>query len=470
MKPKNLLRTAQLNTIAELKASLGVQAVLGMGAGKTVSALTAIDDMIGDGLIGAAIVTAPRTVAIETWPTEIAEWEHTKDIDLVVLEGNPARRAKLLAEDHDIYVIGHDNLIWLVDELNANYKYDDRRWDLLCIDELSKFKSARGKRAKKLARVSEKFGAIWGMSGTPKPNTWEDQWMQLNLISAGTAWGGKSFDDWRRAYFRPLDYQQRSWAIHDFAIPILRRTIDTWSFTIPPSQLSDVPFTAGDDHDFFVDLTDEALADLETLEKELFVELGREGTDLREDDEEIMLVLAKAQATGKMEQILQGFLYRDGQTLQTYRNPKIEMLERVLDDVGGEPVLIPYYFKEDLEAVRSILPGAPHLGAGVNDVETKRLIAAWNAGDIERLLIHPASAGHGLNLQKGPGHRLVWYTPTWSAEMYAQTVKRLARPGQAAPVWSHRIRARHWLDDLKINRVEHKLKEQADFIDQMRKV
>ena len=464
---KTALRPAQIATVKELKESVGVQAIMGMGAGKTASALTAIAELLEEGTIGAAIVIAPRRVALTTWPEEVTKWAHLQGVDLVVLSGTPKQRARALTGDHDVYVMGIDNLQWLLDFMEKAYPKSDRRWDLLCIDELSRFKSPRGERAKALRRAASDFRAIWGLTGTPRPNSWEDQWMPLMLVSAGEAWGGESFDDWRRARFRPLDYQQHKWEAHSFAVPEIARVVDTWSFAVAPSAETDIPFNAGDDHDIFVDLCGPALRDLDELSKRALVEIGQSGADVREliaaGDEEVVVALTQAVANSKMEQILQGFIYRDGVTMQTYRPVKLDALEDLIEGNGGENLLVPYWYREELDALFKRFGERPYLGHGVSDRESARTIHAWNEGRIPLLPVHPASAGHGLNLQEG-GRRLVWLGPIWSHELYVQTCKRLARPGQAAPVYSHRIRARHWLDDLKVNRVEGKMAEERDFI------
>lgn len=462
------LRPAQVRTIVELMESAGVQAVLGMGAGKTVAALTAIRKLLDAGTIRAAIITAPVRVALSTWPGEIAGWEHLRGLDYTVLQGPPAKRLAKLKEQHQVYIVSIDNLVWLLGAL-ASYATTDARWDQLVIDELSRFKSPRGERAKVLRKQASKFKSIWGLTGTPRPNSEEDLWMPLQLVSANEAFD-KSFDDWRRSNFMPLDPNGYSWRIHKFARNDLARLVDQWSFTIPAHEVTDVPFNSGDDFDTFVDLTPEATRDLGTMEKELLVELGLGTVDLRNPDEDVMFALSKAVASGKMTQLMQGFLYREGQTLQTYDNPKMDALAEMLEQAGGDNVLVPYYFKEDMTALRGRFGDKlPCLGAGTSDKEAARLIDAWNAGDIPVLPIHPASAGHGLNLQFG-GHNMFWYHMTWSAELYIQTCKRLARPGQRNPVYSRRIRARHWLEDLRVNRVEAKIKEETEFMQRMRTI
>lgn len=467
------LRDVQQRAITRLYESQGVQAVMPMGSGKTVCALTAASEMLQDGAIRAGVVAAPPRVAARTWSTEVAKWSHLTGLRLQLLIGTPKQRAAKLRQPADVYVVSLENLPWLIKELRK-LGDDHPAWDLLIIDELSRMKSPRGARAKALNRNVERFKNIWGLTGTPKPNSWEDQWMPVQLVSRGWAWG-TGFDEWRRDHFRQMDHQGHEWKPHDFMLPAIRKVVDKYTFTVDPAEAAEVPFTSGDEHDVVVDLCPAALRDLESLEKELMVELGREGTDLRvaleEEDDDLVVALAKAQATGKMEQVLQGFLYRDAKTVQTYRRAKLEALEDMLHAADAEPVLIAYHFKEDLENLRDLLgPSLPYLGQGVSNKRTDDLVEAWGRGEVSRLALHPASAGHGLDGLQDGGRRFIWYAPTWSPELYLQAIKRLARSGQKLPVFSHRIRARHWLEDMRISRVEHKIKEEIDFINSLERV
>lgn len=474
MRSERDLRAVQQRAITRLYESAGVQAVMPMGSGKTVCALTAIKELRADGAIRASVVAAPPRVAARTWSTEQAKWEHLQDLNVVLLLGTPKQRLKLLAQRADVYVISIENLPWLVKELRE--QPDHPAWDLLVIDELSRFKSPRGARAKALNRNVERFKNIWGLTGTPKPNSWEDQWMPVQLVSRGWAWG-QGFDDWRREHFRQLDYNGFEWKPHDFMLPRIQDIVRRYSFTVDPAEAAEIPFTSGDDHDVFVDLCPAALRDLATLEKELLVRLGADGVDLHVDltdadaVERVVVAMGKAQASGKMEQVLQGFLYRDAATVQTYRRAKLEALEDMLYAADAEPVLIAYHFKEDLDNLRSLLgPSLPFLGDGTSNKRTDELVEAWARGDIQHLALHPASAGHGLDGLQDGGRRVIWYTPTWSPELYGQAIARLARSGQKLSVFSHRIRAKHWFEDMRIVRVQHKLLEQQDFINSLERV
>ena len=441
---------------------------MGLGAGKTAATLTAIVDLLAARTIRAAIIIAPVRVALHTWPTEITAWEHTKDLDFVVLSGTPEKRLRLLKERHQVYICSIDLLVWLIDALRK-FPKDDPRWDFLAIDELSRFKSPRGERAKKLNRFAERFKSIIGLTGTPRPNGWEDQYMPIQLVSAGTAWETHGFDEWRKTHFMQMDFHGYRWEPHKHAIPKMKRVIDEWTLVIPPDEATDVPFNYGPEYDVVVPLAPAQERDLETLKRDLLVELGAEGTDLLDPSEDFIAALSQATASGKMDQIIQGFLYRDGETVQTYGSAKLDALKDMLAANDGENVVIVYHYRHDLEALKKLLPDARILGSDTKDAEAVEIIEDWNAGKIQYLLCHPASVGHGIQLQFG-GRRMIWYQVTWSAELFAQMCKRIARPGQKHPVYVHRIVADHWLERLRISRVETKMAEEAAFMASLRRV
>lgn len=468
MRDRVQLRPVQLRLITEMKTSEGVGIVLGMGGGKTACALTAIADLKASGHIRAAIVIAPKRVALSTWPREVKIWSHLAHLDVGIIGGDKARRAAVLREKHDVYTCGIDNLPWLLDELKT--LPDHPGTDQLVIDELSRFKNPRGSRAKALNKSSSRFGAIWGLTGTPRPNGWEDLWMPLQILSKGRAWG-MPFDPWRQRHFEALDYHGRKWSIRPEAIPRLRSVIDTWCVTIPPEDVVDVPFVSGSDHDIVVPLSPAAKADADSMERNLMISLGRAGTlsDIDPEDDATVVALSAAVASGKLSQIMQGYIYKDGEAVQYYDTAKADALAEFVEDLDGEPLIVCYWFEEDLNVLRSMWPDLPHLGAGVSDKKADQIIEDWNAGRLPLLALHPASAGHGLNLQFG-GARMLWYAVPWSPELYAQTVKRLARPGQTRPVFVHRLLADHPYEQLRLRRVESKIDAEQEFIADLRSI
>lgn len=462
------LRGVQHRIVDELVNSAGVMIVLGMGGGKTVSALTAADDLLREKVIRAAVVIAPKRVALSTWPAEIRQWRHLQHLSIGVLAGSAKQREAVLNEPHDIYTCGIDLLPWLLNTFKARPHHPAH--DLLIIDELSRFKNPRGGRAKALNRASDRFGAIWGLTGTPRPNGWEDLWMPLQIISKGQAWR-EPFDPWRRRYFDQLDFHGYRWGVKPERLPSLRRVVDDWSVTIPREEVVDVPFVSGPEHDIVVTLSEDANTDASEMARDLMITLGRDGQSLDDvdpGDEEVIVALSAGVASGKIGQIMQGFLYRadDDKTPHQYVEAKLDALGDLIDGTGGEPTIVCYWYNEDLRGLQARFPGMPHLGSGVSDKAAARVIEDWNEGKIPLLALHPASAGHGLNLQFG-GARMVWYSMTWSAELYAQTIKRLARPGQTRPVFIHHILADHAYERLRMRRVLSKIDAEQDFIANM---
>jgi superfamily II DNA or RNA helicase len=469
VRPRSALRPAQLRVIEELKSSTGLQLVMGMGGGKTASFLTAVADLLAARTIRAAIVVAPVRVALTTWPNEISSWEHLCHLDAVVLAGSPEKRLKLLKEEHDIYICSIDSLVWLIDALRKFAK-DDPRWDMLGIDELSRFKSARGERAKKLNRFADRFRCLIGLTGTPRPNSWEDQYMPLQIVSAGEAWDTNGFDDWRKKHCVALDWRGFNWQVRDDALPYIRRVVDDWTLTIPPEESTDVPFNSGPEFDITVPLTPAQKADLADLEKDLLIELGAEGTEVLDDSEDTVAALSQATATQKATQILQGFLYRDGQTVQTYTDAKLKALDDLLAGADGENVIIVYNYRHDLERLKKHLPTARWVDREQSDEDFVTLIDACRRGEVQYLLAHSANLSHGVDgLQHGFA-RMIWFEASWSPEMTIQMIRRIARPGQTKPVFNHRILADHWLEQRRIERVEQKLAAETDFIATLRTV
>jgi hypothetical protein len=467
MRDRQDLRGVQHRIVDELIDSVGVMVVLGMGGGKTVSALTAADDLLQAGLIRAAVVAAPKRVALSTWPDEIRQWRHLQHLRVGVLSGSAKAREAVLDQPRDIYTCGIDLLPWLLEALKARPNHPAH--DLLIIDELSRFKNPRGDRAKALNRASDRFGAIWGLTGTPRPNGWEDLWMPLQIISKGQAWG-QPFDHWRRRYFDQLDFQGYRWGVKPERLPSMRKVVDDWSVTIPREEVVDVPFVSGPEHDIIVPLTEDAARDATDMATDLMITLGRGEQsldDVSADDEEVIVALSAGVASGKIGQIMQGFLYREGDDApHIYGDAKLAALTDLYEGSAGEPMIVCYWYNEDLQALKARYPGMRHLGSGVSDKAAARVIEDWNAGKTPMLALHPASAGHGLNLQFG-GARMVWYSVPWSAELYAQTIKRLARPGQTRPVFVHHILADHSYERLRMRRILSKIDAEQEFVANM---
>lgn len=463
MRTKSDLRSAQQRTITRLYEEPATQAILPMGAGKTASALTAFAELKADNEASDMFVLAPKRVSQLVWPAEPKLWEHLQRLRVVFVGGTQAQRQQALRTPADIYCIGIDNTQWFVEWLSVQ-KPERFGRSVLCIDELSRFKNPRGKRAKELFsylyRNPAAFMSIWGLTGTPRPNGYEDQFMPMKLLTRGALWG-KSFDRWRERWFYPLDYNGYNWAVRPESEAALVKDINTVSITIPLEDMPDLPeLNDGPEFVRWVDMPRDAAEVYKRMQVKLVAELKQKG--------ETIAAANMAVATGKLAQIAQGFLYETpGDELakrgaERLHDEKMVALLDLIEEADGEPVLVAYDFQEDLARLQQEFPGLPYLGAGVSDAKAAEFERGWNDGRFPIAAVHPASAGHGLNLQRG-GAQLIHYGLTWSAELYEQLLKRLHRPGQRSAVFSRPILMRGTVDELKYERVRNKITAQAAF-------
>lgn len=453
MRSKDELHDYQSRTIDVLYNSDGIELVMPMGSGKTASALTAAAELIHDKEFRHALVLAPKRVAQLVWPDEIAEWAHLKGLRYEVLTGTPARRKEILlsAPGRDLTIIGIDNTQWLCEEL-AKLPITHPLFDILIIDEISRFKSPKSKRAKALLKLARRFKLIWGLTGTPRPNGEQDLFKPLAIVSRETVWG-RSFYKWQQERFRTIDWEGHDWVIRDEWRDKTNREAAQWMLALDGRDMPELPPVTIVPH--VVHLPDDARKIYNDMERELFAELERKD----------VLAISSAVATGKCAQIANGFLYDrvDGeQTVTRIHAEKLIWLEEMVLDAAGDPLIIIYEFIEDLHQIQKLFPGIPYLGAGTSDADARKHVEAWNRRELPLLALHPASAGHGLNLQHG-GNQMAWISPCWSAELWDQAIARLARPGQAEPVFVHVCLAYDTLDDAKRMRVIAKLSAQEAF-------
>lgn len=476
MRKKSDLRSAQQRTVTALYEGVyydpldgftGAQVVLPMGGGKTATALTAFTELRDDGHADQMYVLAPKRVANLVWPAEPRLWEHLSGLKVMLVSGSAAQRLAALQHKADVYAIGVDNAQWFVDAWLAKKAPHWFKRTILAIDELSRFKNPRGKRLRALAPHVGRFFAFWGLTGTPRPNGYEDQFGPLKLVTQGKLWG-KSFDRWREANFYPTDYMRYNWALLPEREPEIVKDINKATITIPLSEMPDLPeLNDGPDFIEWVDLDADTVARYRDMQRHLINELKKRG--------ETVAAANMAVASGKLCQILQGFLYAGGQLVdldkpsrnsewERFHDIKMERLLDLMEGFDGEQVVIAYDFQADLARLQDEWPDLPYFGK--SDAADREIERAWNDGRLPRVAVHPASAGHGLNLQYG-GSQLVWYGTTWSAELYDQLLKRFHRPGQKHPVFSRPILARapglYTVDEMKYDRVHGKMSAQAAF-------
>lgn len=424
-KPWNYQQYA-INHILEHEAS-GL--FLDMGMGKTVSSLTAIDDLLFLGEATKVLVIAPKRVAEDTWSTEVEKWDHLKHLRISKILGTKKQRKDALMKDADIYITNRENVDWLVDEC-----YKSWIWDTLIIDELSSFKSSKAKRFRALKKVRPYFKRIIGLTGTPAPNSLIDLWPQLYLLDGGERLG-KTITGYRERYFVPGDRNQFvvfNYNLREGAEEAIHNKISDICVSMKADDYLDMPERI--DNIVKIDLPKKALKEYEELEKELIIQL---------DDEDIS-ASNSAVLTGKLLQMCNGAIYADEtKEVINIHDEKLNALMDIIEAANGKPVLIFYSFKHDLIRIKDYLKKNKIKGQELGGSED---IKKWNDGEIPVLLLHPASAGHGLNLQYG-GNIIVWFGLTWSLELYQQACARLYRQGQKESVVIHHIIARSTVDE-----------------------
>lgn len=380
---------------------------LSCGMGKSIISLTAIADLLFDSFeISKALIIGPLRVAKVSWPMEISKWEHLRHLTYAVAVGTLAERKAALAKNADITIINRENIQWLVESGNFDY-------DMVVIDELSSFKNHTAKRFKALMKVRPKVKRIVGLTGTPSSNGLMDLWSEFRLLDMGERLG-KFITRYRECYFMPdkrnaqqvFSYKPREGAEEE----IYRRISD---ITISMKCTDHLSMPELISTQYEVVLSDDERKQYERLKSELVMTLS---------DEEITVPNAAA-LTNKLSQLANGAIYDDTKNIVEFHDRKLDALEDIIESANGNPLLVAYWFKHDLERIRKRFT--------VREIKTSKDITDWNAGKIPVALIHPASAGHGLNLQSG-GSTLVWFGLTWSLELYQQTNARLWRQGQSA--------------------------------------
>jgi hypothetical protein len=422
-------------------------AVLRPGAGKTVSALTAIEELIRDKVIRHALVIAPKRVARVVWPDEIELWKHTTRLRYTVLDGGPMHRelGLLAASVHsrDIAIVGLDVAQWLCEQL-ALQDDDSPLFDLLVIDEISRLRNPKSKRAAALAKQASRFRMIWGLTGTLRPNSAQDLFMPARVVTRGKLWG-RSFYKWQKEHFYPTDFNQYNWAPFPGAEDKLNAAIAPYVATVAEGELIQPEPTIVFDK---VELPREARARYDEMEKKLV------SGDV--------IAASAGVATGKLAQLANGFVYGNDEVAQFVHDAKREWVEDLIESATG-PMLLVYEFIHDLEMLRSILGiDLPYLGDGVSDRQSAANIELWNLGKLPFMALHPASGGHGLNLQHG-GADMCWLSPTWSPEYWEQTIARINRSGQKRQVVVRVCVATNTVDELKLSRVYNKMTAQEAF-------
>jgi len=421
-KPHDYQRYAVNHIIDNSAAGL----FLDMGLGKTVTTLTAIDELLFLGEVNKVLVIAPLRVAEDTWSTEIDKWDHLKNLRISKILGNPNQRLRAINTPADIYVTNRENVEWLVNELFAKWPFD-----MVVIDELSSFKSSKAIRFRALKKVRPYFKRIVGLTGTPAPNSLIDLWPQVYLLDGGKRLG-KTITGYKDQYFRPgrkNGYVVYEWKLKEGSEETIQSRISDICISMKAKDYLNLPERI--DNPVEINLPENAINKYKQLEKELVIELG-------EDD---ITAANAAVLTNKLLQISNGAIYSENHEVIEIHEEKLKVLEDIVEAANGKPVLVFYTYKHDYTRIVKHLKKYKARG-----LEDSIDIAEWNKGNIPVLLVHPASAGHGLNLQYG-GNIIVWFGLTWSLELYQQANARLHRQGQKETVIIHHLISKGTVDE-----------------------
>ncbi|SUY60248.1 SNF2 domain-containing protein [Clostridium sporogenes] len=399
-----------------------------MGMGKTVSTLTAIDDLLFLGESEKILVIAPLRVAEDTWSTEVDKWDHISHLKISKILGTQKQRKEAVEKDADIYVTNRENVVWLVDNYFKQWK-----WDTCIVDELSSFKSSKAKRFRALKKVRPYFKRIVGLTGTPAPNSLIDLWPQIYLLDGGKRLG-RTITSYRQQYFNPgkrNQYIVYNWELKDGAEEQIHKKIGDICISMMAKDYLDIPERI--DNIIDINLPKNAINKYKQLEKDLVLELG-------EDD---ITAANAAVLTNKLLQISNGAIYSEDKQVIEIHDEKLKALLDIIESANGKPVLIFYSFKHDFDRIVNFFKSKKLNAIGLGDSKD---IKKWNNGEIPILLVHPASAGHGLNLQYG-GNIIVWFGLTWSLELYQQANARLHRQGQRESVIIHHLVSKDTVDE-----------------------
>lgn len=463
LRPESMLRSYQVYMVEEIEKRSAVLAAVDMGCGKTAATLTGTRRLMRKNPKWRTLIVAPLKVAEETWPEEIGEWEHLKDATYTVVVGNAAQRAAALAVDADYTIINRENLLWLWNAVGGAAGW---RWQILVYDESSRLKGfirrtqggeKKGPQLSEfgvLASARKKIERVIELSGTPAPNGVIDLGGQVYLLDGGERLG-RSKNAFHRAYFDTNEYT-RAITPKPGAEKVIMDKVQDLMIGLRAQDYIDLPPIVY--NPLYVKLTPKLMREYREFEDTLYSE--------PHDVEAV----TKGVLTGKLLCMANGGLYRVDHTVDPPRREtifvhdlKVKKLESIVAEAAGQPVLVAYSFKFDKLQIKKRFPHAVFFD------EEPNFVKLWNAGKIKLGVAHPASIGHGLNLQHG-GHIQVWFGLTWSLELWDQFNRRLARPGQKAhTVFVHVIMTKGTEDERQYSNLRTKGITQDRITERVRK-
>lgn len=418
--------------------------MLDMGLGKTVITLTALWQLALDSFdVSRVLVIAPKRVAEDTWPKELAKWEHLTGLTSSLVLGSVAERKAALQRKAFLYIINRENVAWLV----KNHYWD---FDMVVIDELSSFKSNKAERFKAMKKVRPMVTRIVGLTGTPAPNTLLDLWPQMYLMDMGQRLG-RFIGGFRDRFFLP-DKRNReiiySYKPREGAEDAIYALISDICISMKAADYLDMPERI--DNRIEVSMSPKERKLYDDFQKDMVLSIGDEQLDAAN----------AAALSNKLLQMANGAVYGEDKKVIPIHDRKLDALEDLVEGANGKPLLVAYWYKHDLQRIKARFKNA-------RCIDTAKDIDDWNAGQIPLALIHPASAGHGLNLQDG-GCTIVWFGLTWSLELYQQLNARLWRQGQKHTVVIHHIVTKGTHDEDVMRALENKDTRQSALIEAVR--
>ena len=424
------------------------------GLGKTAVVLSAFRTLKIKGLAKKMLVIAPLRPVHGVWPPEAKKWEQFADYSVGVLHGG--NKAKVLKQQHDIYVINFEGLGWLSSQLNGK----DWPFQILTVDEISYMKNTQTQRFKTIKPLLDKFDRRWGLTGSPAPNSLLDIFGPQLILDQGATFG-PYISRFRTEYFYPSGYGGYEWKLQSDGEARIHAALAGKVLRMAALDHLDLPELTY--NDILVDLPPNARKLYDAFENNLTVELNSGN----------VTAVNAAVAVMKGQQIANGGSYLDDDGSGNARisthlhDAKTEAVLDLVEELSGQPCIIGYHFAHDLERLKAAFPSAPVIGSGVIGNKLDTIIDDWNSGKTPILLAHPMSAGHGLNLQ-GTGHAVIWYSLTWSLEVYEQFIRRLWRQGQKNHIVVHHIMARDTVDEAIMMAIRRKDKTQQTLLTAVR--
>lgn len=446
-KPYDYQRTAMQWIIEKPRCGL----FLDMGLGKTVSTLTALQQLIDDCEIERVLVVAPKKVAETTWSTEAEKWEHLRALKVVKVLGTEKKRCMALAEKADVYVTGRDNFVWLCGKYGGRLPFD-----AIVIDELTSFKSSKSERFKAMRIASAAVPRVIGLTGTPAPNGLIDLWAQMYCIDQGERLG-KSISRYKEAYFdtyKSNNIEVRC-DIKAGCEQIIRDKIADICLSMQAKDYLQLPKMIT--HTATVYLSDKIMAEYSKFERDKVLEFQEE----HKDEPTNVLANSAAGLMNKLSQFANGAIYDEEKQVHNIHDEKLDKLAEIVEAANGSSVLVFYQYKHDIDRITARLKGYK-----VRTYKGEADLKDWNAGKIDVLLAHPASTAYGLNMQQG-GHYIVWFGTGWNLEHYQQANARLHRQGQQYPVTVYKLVCAGTVDERASAALEGKKGVQQSLLDSL---